>query len=114
MREAQLTQRVRDAALSGAGGAIGLSEVLAALNEARVAHLVYDPEVRFEGAVGEDGRLSAPFELRPAAGRVRHEPRLTERIVERCLQTGAQITPVGGAASTLLADAGGVAALLRW
>ena len=39
---------------------------------------------------------------------------LTERIVERCLETGAEITAVEGAASTILADAGGIAALLRW
>ena len=64
--------------------------------------------------IGEDGRMSAPLELRPTAGRVRQEPRLTERIVERCLATGALITPVEGAASAVLADAGGVAALLRW
>jgi hypothetical protein len=113
-REDQLAQRVRDAALSGAGGAVGISEVVAALNEARVSHLVYDPAIRFEGVIGEDGRMSARSELAPAAGRVWPEPRLTERIVERCLATGAAITPVEGAASTVLADAGGIAALLRW
>ena len=53
-------------------------------------------------------------ELPPAAGRIWQEPRLTERIAERCLATGAAITPVEGAASTVLADAGGIAALLRW
>jgi len=46
--------------------------------------------------------------------RVFAEPRMTERMVERCLETGARITPVNGAASTVLADAGGVAARLRW
>jgi hypothetical protein len=113
-RETQLTRRVRDAAMSGAGGALGLSEVLAALNEARVSHLVYDPRIRFAGAVGQDGRMSTQLEQPPAAEGVWPEPRLTERIVERCLATGAQITPVEGAASAVLADAGGVAALLRW
>ena len=100
--------------MSGAGGALGLSEVLAGLNEARVSHLIYDPEVRFDGAVGDDGRMFSRSESPPAAGRIRPEPRLTERIVERCLETGAEITPVEGAASTILADAGGIAALLRW
>ena len=113
-REAQLTRRVRDAALSTAGGALGLSEVLAGLNEARVSHLIYDPEVRFDGAVSDDGRMFSRSESPPAAGRIRPEPRLTERIVERCLETGAEITPVEGAASSILADAGGIAALLRW
>jgi hypothetical protein len=113
-REVQLTTRVRDAAMSGVGGALGLSEVLAALNDGRVSHLIYDPEVRFHGAVGDDGRLSTTLERRPAAGRLVDEPRLTERMVERSLRTGADITPVAGAAATMLAGADGVAALLRW
>jgi hypothetical protein len=113
-RETRLTRRVLEAAMSGTGGALGLSEVLAALNEARVSHLVYDPRIRFAGAVGQDGRMSTQLEQPPAAEGVWSEPRLTERIVERCLATGAQITPVEGAASAVLADAGGVAALLRW
>ena len=113
-RETRLTRRVLDAAMSGTGGALGLSEVLAALNEARVSHLVYDPRIRFAGAVGQDGRMSTQLEQPPAAEGVWPEPRLTERIVERCLATGAQITPIEGAASAVLADAGGVAALLRW
>jgi hypothetical protein len=35
-------------------------------------------------------------------------------MVERCLATGARVTPVEGAPAALLADTGGVAALLRW
>jgi hypothetical protein len=42
------------------------------------------------------------------------EPRLLERIVERALHTGARITPVVGPAADELADADGIAALLRW
>jgi hypothetical protein len=67
----RLTRRERDAAMGGAGGARGFSEVLAALNDARVAHVVYDPEVRYRGAHGEDGRLSTTLERRPAAGHAR-------------------------------------------
>jgi hypothetical protein len=80
----------------------------------RVAHLVYDAEVRFHDAVGEDGRLSAPPEQRLMAERIVDEPRPTERMVERRLETEARITPVGGAAARLLADAGGVATMPRW
>jgi hypothetical protein len=79
-----------------------------------VSHFIYDPEVRFDGAVGEDGRLFPRSESPPAAGRIRPEPRLIERIVERGLETGAEITPVEAAARSTLADAGGIAALLRW
>jgi hypothetical protein len=43
-----------------------------------------------------------------------HEAGLTERIVERCLETDARVLPVEGAAMDVLAEAGGIAALLRW
>jgi release factor family 10 len=110
-RNLELTRRVRDAAF-GAGGALGLSEVIAALNEARVAHLVYDPEIRYEGTMDADGWLYVASELGGVG--VIAEPRLTERMVERCLETAARVTPVGGAATGALADAGGIAAVLRW
>jgi hypothetical protein len=92
----------------------GVSEVLAALNEARVMHLVYAPGLRYVGAIGEDGQLSCASERRPMARNVVYEPRLTERMVERSLATGARVTPVSGEGAALLADMGGVAARLRW
>ena len=70
--------------------------------------------IRYEGAIAADGGLTAPPERLPAAGHVQIEPRLTERIVERCLETGARIAPANGAAAAHLADANGIAALLRW
>ena len=100
--------------MAAAKAALGLFEVLAALNDARVMHLVYDPEIRYAGAIADDGHLSLPPAQRPLAAGVVEEPRLTERMVERCLQTGARITPVSGAAAAMLADTGGVAARLRW
>jgi hypothetical protein len=110
----RLTKRILDAAMAAGGAALGLSEVLAALNDARVMHLVYDPEVRFAGAIAEDGQLSLPPEQRTMAAGTIEEPRMTERMVERCLETGARITPVSGEAAAMLSDLGGVAARLRW
>ena len=110
----RLTERVLNSAMAAGKAALGLSEVLAALNDARVMHLVYDPEIRYAGAIADDGHLSLPPEQRPLAAGVAEEPRLTERMVERCLQTGARITPVSGPAAAMLADTGGVAARLRW
>jgi hypothetical protein len=110
-RRLALVRRVRDAALGAGRGALGLSEVLAALNDARVEHLIYDPEVRYTGALGEDDRL---LDSPGAAGVVVQESRLTERIVERGLLTAARITPLDAPAADTLADAGGIAALLRW
>jgi hypothetical protein len=39
--------------------------VAAALNAGRVAHLVYDPEVRYRGTVGADGALYGGDEVGP-------------------------------------------------
>jgi len=110
----RLVERVRSAALAGSDAVLGLSEVAAALNEARVEHLLYDPAVRHVGAMTASGRLVIPPERDPLGEPLLREPRLTERLVERCLATGARITPVEGAAATRLADTGGVAARLRW
>jgi hypothetical protein len=112
-RNLALTRRARDATF-GPGAALGLSEVLAALNEARVAHLIYDPDVRYQGAMDADGGLYVESET-PAGGvATLAEPRLTERLVERSLDTAARVTPVPGAAAGPLAEADGIAALLRW
>ena len=98
----------------GAGtAALGLSEVVGALNQARVAHLVYDPFIRYRGSVGYDGSLYAEDETALTYGSTADE-RLTERIVERAFETGARVTPVEGAANDGLADAVGIAAVLRW
>lgn len=110
--EAGLVVQVRDAGLSRTG-ALGLSEVVTALNQGRVSHLVYDPEVRYTGSLGDDGALYAGGEA-PAGVSLRPEPRLTERLIERALQTGARVSPVEGAAAGPLADAAGIAALMRW
>jgi hypothetical protein len=52
--------------------------------------------------------------LAPSSRASTADPRLTERIVERALETGARVTPVEGAASDGLAEASGIAAVLRW
>ncbi|MEV4834449.1 VLRF1 family aeRF1-type release factor [Nonomuraea sp. NPDC049486] len=109
--ERRLLEQVLDAGLSKKG-ALGLSQVAGALNEGRVAHLVYDPEVRYVGSVDADGTLYADTET----GVRRHtpEPRLNERLVERALATGARVSPIEGAGAGVLGDAGGIGALLRW
>ena len=112
-RERQLLEHVRDAAGSGVA-ALGLSEVAAALNAGRVAHLVYDPNIRYMGTVGADGALYGGDEVGPDADPGTPEPRLSERLVERALKTKARISPVEGAADGSLRDAAGIAALLRW
>ncbi len=112
-REQQLLHQLRDAAGSGRGVS-GLSEVAAALTIGRVAHLVYDPEVRYVGTVGANGALYGGQEVGPDGQPGAVDPRFTERLVERALQTGARISPVEGATNTDLRAADGIAALLRW
>ncbi|MFG1930880.1 hypothetical protein ACGFK1_09520 [Mycobacterium sp. NPDC048908] len=65
-REKRLLAQVGEAASSGLA-ALGLSEVAAALNVGRVAHLVYDPNVRYMGSLGADGGLYGGEEIPPAA-----------------------------------------------
>ena len=112
-REQQLLLRLPDAAGSGRA-AVGVSQVAAALNAGRVYHLVYDPQVRYTGAIGADGALYGDGETGPGGRPTTPEPRLTERLVGRALRTGARVSPVDGAADAELRDANGIAALLRW
>ena len=110
-RNTELSRRVRLAALGAQRGALGLSEVVAALNEGRAEHVIYDSAGRYRGSIGPDGSLFAEGEH---LGLGKEEPRLLERIVERALHTGARVTPLDGRAAGRLADADGIGALLRW
>ena len=112
-RERRLVGGVRERAQGAGAAALGLSEVVGALNEARVAHLIYDPMIRYRGSVADDGTLYADDERTPTYVGT-PELRLTERLVERALETGARVTPVESAANNGLADASGIAAVLRW
>lgn len=83
-RDRELVERALEAR-GGAHGVAGAEETLAALEEARVEHLIVDD------ARGE-----------------------SEPLVRRALETGARITPLSGEAADLLAPTDGVAALLRY
>jgi stalled ribosome rescue protein Dom34 len=111
--EQRLIGKVREDAHGAGAAALGLSEVVGALNQARVAHLIYDPHIRYRGSVGHDGSLYAEGETTLTYASTA-DLRLTERIVERALETGARVTPVEGAGGDRLAEAAGIAAVLRW
>jgi hypothetical protein len=115
-RERLLAGRVLDGALGSGLGALGLSEVLGALAEGRVGHLLIELGREYPGASASDVRLVPDGEAAPgfSTSELDHEPDLTARMIARALETGARVTPVDGAAAALLAPAGGVAALLRW
>jgi hypothetical protein len=108
---------VRDAALAPSGrAAVGLDDVLAALGEGRASRLLLDVERRPRGAVTPDGRLIAGGERPPGVdpADLVDEPRLLDRMIERALETGAELVPLVGPASSPLAMHDGVAAELRW
>jgi hypothetical protein len=69
---------------------------VAALNDGRAEHVIYDSALRYSGAIAPDGSLLAAGEP-PGLGK--EEPRLLERILERAFHTGARITPVDGSAA---------------
>jgi hypothetical protein len=105
-RDAEQDRRLVEWALeetrAGAHGVAGAEETLAALEEARVEHLLVDdtrgsPPPIIGVGVAEDGERAG-----------------SEPLVRRALATGARITPVSGNAADLLAPADGVAALLRY
>lgn len=114
-RAENLVQTVKDRALSGGAGALGLDDVLASLNEGRVDRLVFDSEVSFSGYRTDEGLLYANNE-RPdlGDGDVTEERLLVERAIERTLETGGTVTPVEGEPAQALGEHGGIAALLRW
>src|SRR5690606_41986278 len=88
-REKQLVDRIREAT-GHRRSALGLSEVAGALNAGRVAHLVYDPEVRYVGSVGADGSLYAGDEVGPT-GVSSKEPRVPPRLVARAQEAAASL-----------------------
>lgn len=63
-RHLALARRVRNAALGAGRGVLGLADVLVALNDARVEHLIYDPEVRYVGALGARTTCCSPHPKR--------------------------------------------------
>ncbi|GHH64696.1 hypothetical protein GCM10017673_07760 [Streptosporangium violaceochromogenes] len=112
----RLVNRVKDAALSGGQGALGLEETLGALNESRVAQLLLDESREWSGARTPDGRLHPPEAVERAepSGPAVRESVMGERMIERALDTDAEVIVLDGEAAEILAEFGGVGAVLRW
>ncbi len=107
---------VRDAALAGGPGSLGLGETLGALQEGRVAHLLLDDSRAWRGGRAPDGYLVAKGETPPwvDASRLATESDLGERMISRALDTGADVTLLDPVAAAALADSDGIGAQLRW
>ncbi|WP_283137950.1 VLRF1 family aeRF1-type release factor [Rhizohabitans arisaemae] len=122
MESVRLTQArdfavaVRDVALAGGPGTVGLGDTLGALQQGRVAHLLLDEAMEWAGSRAPDGRLSPRGEVPPgaAAAELIPESRLGERMIELALGESAQVTMLEEPAAEPIAGHDGVAALLRW
>ncbi|TDD11158.1 VLRF1 family aeRF1-type release factor [Nonomuraea diastatica] len=95
--DAALAVRARDLALSGGNGAVGLDDILSLLRQGRVEHLLLDEA----GGWNAQPMAVAPEELE-------------EEMIELALEHGGDVTVLETGAAEELAEAGGVAAILRW
>ena len=115
-RERELVETARDRALSGGAGALGLPDTLDAINQGRIQHLLFDNEVQAEGYASEQGTLHLETEGPgiPEGLELSEERLLVDRMAQKVLSMSGQVTPVEEEAAEVLAEYGGVGALLRW
>jgi hypothetical protein len=95
--DAALAVRARDLALSGGNGAVGLDDILSLLRQGRVEHLLLDEA---------GGWNTEPMAVTPED--------LEEEMIELTFEYGGDVTVLETRAAGELAEAGGVAAMLRW
>jgi hypothetical protein len=111
MIDAHRLERARlavEEAAAGAHGACGLDAILGALAEGRVAELLIDSSGTFVGLVDPGEVLRAGDEDSSATVAI------TDLMVVRALSTDAKVIALAGFVAELLADCGGIAAILRW
>jgi hypothetical protein len=111
-----LAERARENALAANTGACGLGDTLAALQEGRVAHLLLETDRQWSGSRSPDGILAPEGEVPPGEdpAAMVTEPHLGERMIELAFANSGEVTVLDPAAAAPLADADGVAAILRW
>lgn len=114
-RAESLMDDVRNRALAGGAGALGLPETLESLNQGRVDVLLFDGDVQVSGYRSAEGYLYADDQRPQAEAQELQEERfLVERIIERALETDATVVPIEHEVALPLQEHGGIAALLRW
>ncbi|MFI6516611.1 VLRF1 family aeRF1-type release factor [Spirillospora sp. NPDC050679] len=91
--DAALVEHVAGLAKADGNGVLGLEATMVRLGEGRVEHLLIDPEGAWSRTSGED---------------------LGDELVHLAAAHSSSFTLVDGVAAERLAEAGGVAALLRW
>lgn len=111
-RNRRLAEEARDAGLSASAttGAAGLEPTLEALQQGRVAHLLFAADGQWTGRRMPDGSLIVGG---TAAGS-EPEPHLDERMIALALREGAAITVLDGDAAEPFAQTEKIGAVLRW
>lgn len=121
LREARIRRQldflatVREEALAGGRGALGLADTLGALAEGRVEVLLLPGGRELHGTSAPDGRLFPAGQTAPglSPSDLRPEPDLAERMVERALAVGARVSLLADETEAAL-GVDEAAALLRW
>ncbi len=104
-REVEATiDSARSHSASGGAGATGAAEVLDALAQGRVAHLVYDPRLVIPAS-------SVGPQVTAVLGEI-DEALIVERAVEHAVETDAGVSAIGDHEG--LTEAGGIVATLRY
>ncbi|SRR6266540_1737180 len=104
-REMELVQELEEAIGSAKGAALGPQEVLEALAQGRVRHLIFDADRDYAGR---------PLDAHITGDGADGDTPVAERMVELAVATGADITPVEDGPASKLAPHDGAAALLRY
>ncbi len=98
--------RALEKSKAGDRGAAGPDEVLAALDEGRVEHLILDPYLEVEAENLDEASRQAISDAGEAS--------VQEALVELALRTNARVSSASVEEAPALAEAGGVLALLRY
>jgi peptide subunit release factor 1 (eRF1) len=115
-RECDLVTMAIDRSAAGQTGAVGMRNVLNALNQGQVQHLLFRADLEVEGYTTEEDTLHAVVggAAAQAGFEMHREPLFVERMIEKVIAMGGRVTPVEEEAAELLDGHDGVAALLRW
>jgi hypothetical protein len=108
--------RAVNTAHGGGAGALGLADVLTALAQGQVRHLLLAADREWSGRSGPDGALYPEFVAVPGVPEsvLRPESHLGERMIVSAIRQGASVTLLDAADAAPLAEADGAAAVLRW
>lgn len=116
-RERELVAMVTERAGAGGAGALGTKAVCTAANRGRVEHLLFAEDAMLTGYLAEDGTVHAAVggAAAQAGLKMQEEPFLVERLIEKVLTMGGQVTRLDDdEARDRIAGHDGIAALLRW